>query len=166
MEVVLIGSQPYDAYASIAQADAYLAAALHAGATWSDASDASKGQALVTAARILDRQRWRAEYDTQAERDGVAAIRDASIEMALALLEGSDLQTEQVTGQKLSSIRAGSVSLSYFRGAEGSPRRFPTIVHELLRDYLVGAADGLAGAAWGVDAISSTEDDYGHTGGI
>lgn len=166
MEVVLVDSQPYDAYASVAQADLYLAAAIHAGTTWTGASDNTKGQALVTATRILDRQRWADAYDTQAEREDVAAIQDASVEMALALVDGSDLQTEQQTGQKLQSIRAGSVALSYFRGAEGTPTRFPTIVNELLRDYLAGDTATMVGVATGVGGTSSTEDDFGHTGPV
>ena len=167
MESVLIDSQPYDSYQTIGQADLYLAAALHAGTIWSGASDTSKAQALVTATRILDRQRWLDAYDTQVEREGVEAIQDASIEMALALLDGSDFQTEQTTAQKLQSIRAGSVNLSYFRGAEGRASRFPTIVNELLRDYLAGGDDlSLVGLASGTDGVSSTEDDFGHTGGI
>lgn len=165
MEVVLIDSQPYLSYASLEEADEYLAASLHAGATWADASELSRSRALVTSTRILDRQRWRSEYDTQEEREDVAAIIDASIEMALSLLQGSDLQTEQVTGQKLQSIRAGSVALTYFRGAEGNPNRFPTIVHELLRDYLAGGAD-FGPSAFGVDGVSITEDDFGHSGGV
>lgn len=167
MEVVTIDSQAFDSYASLAQAETYLAAAVHAGTSWTGATDDSKGKALVTATRILDRQRWAAAYDTQAEREGVQAIQEACIEMALALLDGSDLQTEQTTAQKLQSIKAGSVALSYFRGAEGRPHRFPTIVQELLRDYLTGGGSSeLGGVSYGVDGVSSTEDDFGHTESI
>lgn len=167
MEIVLIDSQPFDSYASVEQADEYLAASFHAGTTWSGASATTKGQALVTATRILDRQRWAAAYDTQAEREVEDGIIDASIEMALALVDASDLQTEQVTGQKLQSITAGSVSLTYFRGAEGRPHRFPTIVHELLRDYLAGADFSVVGKATGTDGEPApTADDLGHTEGV
>lgn len=166
MQIVLIDSAPFDSYASLAQADAYLFAAFHAGTTWSDAADNTKGQALVTATRVLDRQKWSDAYDTQAEREGVADIQTASMEMALALIEGSDLQSEETTGQKLQSITAGSVSLIYFRGAEGRPHRFPNIVWELLRDYLVGAGTSIGMVATGTGGISSTEDEFGHTGGL
>lgn len=166
MQVILIGSQPYDSYRTVAQADAYLAAALHAGTTWSGASATTKGQALITATRILDRQKWAAAYDTQAEREGVADIQNASMEMALALVDGSDFQTEQVTGQKLQSIKAGSVSLTYFRGADGRPHRFPTIVNELLRYYLAVVDLSVGMTATGTDGVSSTEDDFGHTEGL
>ena len=166
MEAVLISSQPYDSYSTIAQADDYLAASFHAGTDWTDGSDTTKAQALVTATRILDRQTWVAAYDTQAERAGVEAIRNASIEMALALVQGSELQSEASTAQKLSSIKAGSVALTYFRGAEGRPRRFPQIVDELLRGYLASIDSTVSPKATGLGGVSSTADDFGHTGGI
>lgn len=165
MQVVMVDSQPYDSYVTVAAADDYLAASIH-GASWSSASTLTKGQALVTATRILDRQRWAGAYDTQAEREAVSAIQDACIEMALALVDGSDLQTEALTGQKLQSIKAGSVSLSYFRGADGRPRRFPLIVHELLKGYLAGSNLNIGMTATGVDGVSSTADDFGHTEGF
>lgn len=163
MEVITISSAAYDSYRTVDQADDYLAASLHAGTTWSGATDATKAQALVTATRILDRQRWLAAYDTQAERFAVQDVLDAAAEMALALVQGSDLQTEQSTAQKLQSIRAGSVSLTYFRGAEGRAHRFPTIVWELLRDYLEGSDLAVYGSSTGTGGTSSTEDDFGHT---
>lgn len=165
MQVVLVNSQPYDSYASITQADAYAAAALHA-ANWLAASELTKAQALVTSTRVLDRQRWASDYEEQAAREDVQAIIDACIEMSIALLDGSDLQSEQSTAQKLQSIRAGSVGLSYFRGAEGRPHRFPLIVAELLRDYLVGADFALGMVATGTDGTSSTEDDFGYSEGL
>lgn len=165
MQQVTIDSAAYDSYASLAQADAYLAASSHA-ASWADKTDDEKGQYLVTATRVLDRQSWADAYDTQAEREDVQAVRDACVEMALALADGSDLQSEQTTAQKLQSIKAGSVSLTYFRGAEGRPHRFPLIVSELLRDYLAGANLSIGGVATGTDGTSSTDDDFGHTEGL
>jgi hypothetical protein len=163
MQTVTVGSEDYASYASVDQADVYLMASLHAGTTWSDATDDTKGQALVTATRILDRQRWLPEYDTQAEREDVQAIQDANCEMALALLQGSDFQTESSTAQKLQSITAGSVSLTYFASSSTSVKRFPTIVWELLRDYMAGVGVGLGSVATGTGGVSSTADDFGHS---
>lgn len=166
MEAVLIDSQPYDSYNTVAQVDAYLAASIHAAADWSGATAATKAQAAVTATRMLDRQRWADAYDTQDERFAVQDIRDAHSEMALALVQGSDLQTEESTAQKLQSIKAGSVALTYFRGAEGRAHRFPTIVNELLRGYLAGSDLSVAMKATGTGGTSSTDDDFGHTEGL
>lgn len=166
METISISGTDYDSYRTVANADSYLAAALHAGTDWSGATTTTKGQALVTATRILDRQKWTTAYDAQAERYAVQDILDACCEMALALVQGSELQTEANAAQKLQSIKAGSVQLTYFRGAEGRPERFPQIVYELLRDYLAGADLTVSPQATGVGGTSSTADDFGHSEGF
>jgi len=173
----MISSQAYEVYADIGEADLYLAASTHPVA-WPTASAEDKSKALVTATRILDRQKWLGEkYLTTGQAlawprsgtgvDGVEDdvvpqnIIDASIEMASALLDGSDLQTEQNQSQKLQSITAGSVNLTYFRGAEGTPLRFPLIVDELIRDYLAGSFVSFGTLAAGVDGVSVTGQDLG-----
>lgn len=166
MAEVDVGSETHTTYADVDAADEYLSGSLHAGTTWDDASEANKGKALVTATRILDRQRWKSGYETFAARLAVTGIVNASIEMALALLDGADFQSEQSTAQKLTSIRAGSVSLTYALGTEGPPHRFPLIVHELLRDYLAGADLTIAPVATGVSGTSVTGDRFGHTSGF
>lgn len=174
----------YTVYANQETADAYLEAAQHA-ATWraSTTTDDDKARALVTATRLLDRQRWKGDKTDSSQahawprsNTGVTgvvdnqipeAVTNACIELALALLDGSDVQSEQTTEQKLQSIRAGSVSLTYFRGAEGPPRRFPLIVHELLRDYLAGAGvDTLGMKVTGASAESRTGQDFGIVRGL
>lgn len=166
MEVVMVSSQPYDSYNTVEQVSSYLAAALHASADWTGASAEIKAQAAVTATRVLDRQKWADAYDAQAERFAVQVIRDAHSEIALALVQDSGLQSEQTTAQQLQSVKAGPVTLSYFRGAEGRAHRFPLIVHELLRDYLAGVDLSIGMAVTGTDGTSSTEDDFGHTDGL
>lgn len=166
MEVIMIGSQPYDSYASLAYADQYLAASISGAADWSAAEESTREQALVTSTRVLDRQRWRPAYDTQAEREGVQDIIDASVEMALALVQGSSLQTAQNTAQALQSIKAGSVALSYFRGAEGRALRFPLPVWELLRDYLAGGDATFGAVASGTDGVTVTGANLGFTEGL
>jgi len=127
----------YPVYASEDTAEAYAAVAMHAVA-WPTATEDDKVRALITSARILDRQRWKPEYDTYAERLAVTNIVNASIELAIGLLDGAEVQSEQNTSQKIASMSAGPVSISYFPGAWGAQLRFPLIVHELLRDYLLG----------------------------
>jgi hypothetical protein len=173
----------FEVYADVADADAYLDAALHGQADWDALDDDAKARALVTATRTLDRQAWRGEKTDPAQAlawprtgTGVAGVEDnavpqgvvdASIELALALAQGSEVQNEQNTGQKLQSIKAGSVALTYFRGADGVPVRFPLIVQELIRAYLAGAGLSIAMKATGVlGTPSASVDDFGHTEGI
>lgn len=182
MPFVMIGSKLYDVYADEADADNYLDAAFHGGAWRSETDDDVKRRALVTAARLLDRQSWLGEktVDNQALEwprantgvDGVGAsdvpqaIVDANIELALALVDGSDVQDVQNTSQKLQSIKAGSVSLTYFRGAEGKAVRFPQIVQELIRNLLSGSVKAVRGTSSGTDGNTTTDDDFGFNEGI
>jgi hypothetical protein len=165
VEEIIIDSFAFDSYRTVAQADAYFAGAFHA-ANWEAATDLNKAQALITATRLMDRQRWKAAYDTQAERLAVQKILDACCEIALALIDGGEIQTSQTTAQTLQTIKAGSVSLTYFRGAEGSAHRFPTIINELLRDYLAGSGLVVSGVSTGTGGTSVTETDLGFTGGV
>ncbi len=162
MATVLIDSQPYITYADVVDADLYLLAAFH-GATWRALTDTDeKSRALVTATRILDRQRWKDSYDTFAEREVVQDIIDASIELANYLVEGNDPQNDQNVSQKIQALKAGSVSITYFRGAEGANLRFPLLIFELLRDYLAGGSATLTGIATGTDKETITDDPIGY----
>jgi hypothetical protein len=182
--IIQIGSNPYPSYVSVADADFYLAAAFHAQPTWSVQTTTAKAQALITASRILDRQRWlgdevSATQALQWPRTGFDSLLDpsagtliptkvayAAIEMALALIQGADFQTAQNQSQKISNLKAGSVSIGYFRLAEGPPIRWPLIIQELLRDYLGSSSQIAATSSSGVEGQSVTDQDFGVTRGM
>lgn len=167
----------FTVYAGTDEADAYAEGALQAD-PWRAADDDTKGRALVTATRIFDRQRWKGDK-TVANQDlawprsntGIDTVDPAvipeditngSIELAFALVDGSTVQYDQNTSQKIQSMQAGSVSLSFFRGADGIPIRWPLPVQELIRDYLAGGMLTLAGPiSSGVDGKSVTRQDFG-----
>jgi hypothetical protein len=171
--VVLIDSQPYTTYADVETADEYLAAAIHA-TNWATASEDTKAKALVSATRLLNRQKWvgtkaDADQELASPRTGVdgveddeipQAVIDASIELALALVDGSDVQTVASQEQAVRSIRAGSVAIDYFRSTALYVGRFPQIVQELIGVYLSGSG-ALFGAplAFGTDAENPFEVD-------
>jgi len=185
-DILQIDSQPYNSYATADMADTYLAAASN-GATWFTLTDNQKAQYLVTASRLFDRQCWlgtRTEDDQDMEwprsSTGVTGVEDdevplrvieGTIEMALALADGSEALSDAVPGaQKLSSISAGSVSLSYFRGAEGgvaTAARFPLVVQEYIKPYLCGSRNVIGGVIpSGTDGESVTENDFGYSDGL
>jgi len=182
MPDVIIGSQTYASYATVAEADQYLSAAAHADAWRAITDDDVKGRALVTASRLLDRQRWKGEktdplQDLAWPRTGTGVegveddtipqdIIDACIELALAIVQGSDVQEAQNQSQKIQNLKAGSVSLTFFRGADGVPLRFPLIIQELLLKYLAGAGASLANTATGTDGCTISNDPYGFTEGL
>jgi hypothetical protein len=169
-------------------ADAYLSAAYHAD-NWRALDDDSKGRALVTATRTLDRQEWLGvktddtyELDWPRKDTGVVGVTDdvvpiditnASIELALSLTQGSDVQNYQSANGNIQSLKAGSASITYFRGGGngGVPTRFPQIVWELVEPYLSGGAGAAntalsASQSTGTDKETVTGRDFGYTQGF
>lgn len=173
----------YEVYADLAMADAYMEFAFH-GDTWraltGTTGDDSKERALVTATRLLNRQLWLGQLAVAGQElawprinTGVEGVTDtvippdivtAAIEIALALVDGSEVQNEQNTGQKIQSLQAGSVGITFFRGAEGVALRFPLIVWELIKKYLTGASAIAGIIVSGTDGESVTRHDFGLSG--
>src|SRR3989304_3863760 len=103
-EAVIIASNPYDTYANTDQADLYLQAN-YLAAAWFDLTLDQKGQLLVTATRLFDRQCWLGGKTEEGQplqwpRTGIEDVEDetavpqgvidGSIEMAFAILDGSE----------------------------------------------------------------------------
>lgn len=151
-ETVIINSQPYFVYADVEDGDLYMAAAIQ-GTDWLAATADTKARALVTATRLMDRQNWLGKQVDPAQSlqwprsntgianyDGTSIplpLQYACIELALMLIDGSDVQNNQSMAERNRSIRAGSVEIVNFRtpGTEVNTR-FPQIVQELLGPYL------------------------------
>ena len=184
-ESVIINSNPYDVYANVEMADLYLGANFLAAA-WFELTLDQRGQLLVTATRLFDRQCWIGDK-TEASQPlewprtgtGIEGVEDnivpddiinGSIEMAFAILEGTEaINSTNPGAQKLRSIAAGSVNLQWFRGAEGQNAvfdRFPLPVQELVGQYLC-AGQTISGLfVSGTDGVSVTEDDLGFNEGV
>lgn len=173
---VTIGPKSYQSYATIAQADNYLAADFNASAWQAGEDDDAKGRALVSATRVLERQSWigdKAESDqdlawprTGTGIDGVeddeipADIVSASIELANIIFTGTDVAN---TTQEQSTKRqkAGSVEIEYFRSFD-DPSRFPRTVQELISKYLAGS--GYSGVITsGTDSCSTFDTNFAPT---
>lgn len=167
MADVTIDGEDYVAYAAVEDADVYAGAASHATTWRAETDDDVKGRALVTSTRTLDRQVWKEGYTTFAEREAVPAIINASIELAFAIKDGSEVQSQQTTTERVKSISAGSVSITNFwTGATETAMRFPLIVQELLLPYLGGSAGTFGVAvATGVDGKTIFPVELGSTGG-
>lgn len=161
-----IGEGTFEVYADVDAANEYADGATH-GATWrASTDDDAKGRALVTATRTLDRQQWLDAYNTPELRAEVPNIVNASIEMAFALMDGSDLQNQQSTAERIRSMQAGSVSITNFRGID-TPTRFPQIVQELLRGYLGSDSSLFYSKAVGTDGLTEFPVELGFsTGGL
>lgn len=178
---VLIVSNQYPVYADIVEADDFMRADPNY-ATWDALGDETQGRYLVAATRLIDRQRFPGDKTSSSQElewprtdtgiDGVvstevpAKIIQACTLLAYTMSQGSEVDTEQNQGQKIQSLKAGSVGITYFRGAEGIPTRFPTNIQELLRDYLEGASDSISAATTGADGETITGTDYSYTEGL
>ena len=132
---------------------------------------------------MLDRQSWQGAIAVDGQVlawprqnvtvDGVAVssatipapVLLASYELAAAALADPSIIDKADESQNISSLQAGSVSISYFRPTPGG--RFANVVQELLAPYLSSSV-GLTsrGFASGMDAESSfdTLDAYAVVG--
>lgn len=178
MGSVTIGANDYFVYMETADADIYLAADPDA-ATWRAlTSDDPKARALVAATRILDRQSWAGDKTdgtdqvnawprTDTSIDGVDEdivpddIANACAELANAIVNGTFTATTQTTAQTKRRIKAGTVEVEYFRGAEGMAIPFPLPVWQLISPYLGGgaSASSLSSSA-GVDQCDPLSAGY------
>jgi len=172
-----------NSYVDVATASTYFQHAIHASA-WRSASNNDKTSALVTATRMLDRQRWLGEKYQPAPtqvldwpRSGLVDeegqpidettvpqfVLDATCELGLQLISNAAVQDQNSTGSNIKSLKAGSAEIEYFAtGTSGT--RFPTIVQELIGQYLEGALFSGPFAS-GSDAESQIGD-YGRSEGV
>jgi hypothetical protein len=168
-----------NSYISVDDADGYFEDALHAG-SWSEATSGVRAQSLVTATRMLDRQKWRGSKTTSDQdlawpRSGLSDVEglpidpdevpdfmlDATCELALALIEDADIQNQADTGSNISRLKAGPAEIQYFASGTSGPR-FPIIIHELIGSYLAGSTLPLPFAS-GTD-VQSGLGDFGLSG--
>lgn len=170
MASVTINGTEYVTYATVAKADAYLAASI-SNDVWSAATTDQKAIYLVESARVLDRQTWKPDFDTFQKRSTVEGIVNGSIEIAALLASGeSDFMANATTSSSVRSLTAGSASISYFKDfSSSSVVRFPLRIMELLGKYLSSNAtpNGVGGAfVSGVDCRSHANDSFGYSQGI
>lgn len=182
---VTVGATDYDTFISLANAEIYLDAALHATG-WAAATSTQKAQAIVTATRMLDRQAWDGEM-TDADnalawpRSGLldaegeevdedtipSQIEDATCELAEALLKDASAQTSATGGSNVKRLDARGVSVEFFSPREAG--RFPTIVQELVSLWLAGATAAVIAPRTSGTSEESTLDcdgDFDLSGGM
>jgi hypothetical protein len=180
MAVVVIDwpTTPHTAnsYVSVATANTYFNLRLDPDAIWSAATTDLKGQAVITATRMIDRQRWQGTVTTATDplqwpRTGVHdkygnALSSTTLpsdlvlgcyELAYGLLQDSTLQNQAVAGSNTKLLKAGSVEIQYFRSTIGQVGKFPQIINELLAQFLAGSVS--TGVASGADRTTQFPDD-------
>lgn len=163
MATVFVGSNEYTAYATDAEALEYLAASLTEQATaFAAATPDTRAKGLIEATRVLDRQTWKSDYDTFAEREVVTDIVNASIELAALLVNGDtdSLSNASVNSGQQKRLKAGSVEIDNYKVLSSDPgarNRFPLQVQELLKPYLGATVTISGGSAGGVSRETAIE---------
>lgn len=176
---ITIATVDYVSYASVAEADAYLAVDPTRAATWAALSTDQKGTNLVAATRRLDLLSWEGQKtgsaDTQDNswprtgatyKDGTAVSTTEvphGVEAATILLAGSIAITPATSGAGTSGnnirrLQAGSASLEYFRPTDGKALQDET-AFALVKEFLTAGISSDVGAAAYGDGVSSFTDD-------
>jgi hypothetical protein len=175
ISTITIGSEDYSVYAltadPLADADDYLAAKI--GSTWSTATDLQKQQALISAARFMDRAViWSGDKTVASQprewpKDGAVdgcnggeavpdgttpdAIALGEFELADALFLDATIQASTGTGSNVKKVKAGSAEVVFFTGTSGTSdeTRLPTQVNDLVSCFIEGSE--VAGGSFGTD---------------
>lgn len=176
---VVINGLEFCIYGSLGDANRYHAANLAASA-WFAATGNQREQALVSAARWLDRQTWQGSPTTPGQclawpRTGVIdcdgqdvpddvvpqEIVTAEFELALVLLQDPTVPSQPTLhgASNVQSVQAGSVSVTFFSPVHGG--KLPVIANDLVKCFLEGFGSGGIGQALatGTGAESSFDDD-------
>lgn len=180
-----IGSVRYFVYGTPAFVSTYAAGSTNAEA-WDELDEDGQNRICITATRIFERQRWRGEkadedQDLAHPRTGLKdldgndvdstdfhpMLLDGFCEFCLALAEDADLAGQSTTDNDVYSLSAGSVALTFFRGAGEKAGRFPPQIIELIGLWLISASGAATAAiATGTCGKSVFKRDFGITGGF
>jgi hypothetical protein len=119
------------AYVTVEEATTYFASRLHAEA-WASAAETDKPKALTMATRAINRQPLRPIGDEVPQ-----AVKDATCEEALALLERGNSQRRKLQAEGVVSMNIGGLGETY---AVGSGKGLLSQeAKELLRPWLLRA---------------------------
>lgn len=175
---ITIGGETYVSYATVAEADAYLAVDPTRGPSWSPLTNDEKGTFLVSATRRLDLLNWKGEktggatQENEWPRTGVT-YEDGTpvptndvpkeVENACILTAGSinldpEVSNQGGTGTNTKKVEAGSAKVTFFRPQSGVAYQ-DTTAYTLIRPFLESSTSTLGILASGTDGTSTFEDE-------
>lgn len=186
LTTLAVGDYDYRSYATVAEADEYLAIDPVLGTVWSAASDRAKHANLAAATRHLDAQPWDGKKTSSAQAtewprtdlthpDGSAvdsATLPDEVEQATALLAATLIQDPTAFRDRDTAIvsqATGRRSVAqYHRRRSSAQRNFGNAqAYRLVRRWLAGAVPTPA-KAYGTDGVSefTDRDRFGRSTGI
>lgn len=156
MAEVTIGASDYSAFASVEQADEYLAADMTRYADWAALSADNKGRALVTASRYLAGLDW---------VDGVpsyeappTALTEATALFAADIAVKPSLGNDASTGSNVKKVKGGEAEVEFFRPTLGAA--LPPYLLRLLGTLLgTDVTWGEGGTAYGSEDCQTSRFD-------
>ena len=179
ISTLTIGGQDYISYASLAEANIYLAVDPVRMATWGGLTDDQKNSYLAAATRRLDLLTWQgaktggASQANKWPRTGVQypdgtgvsttevplEVGNATCVMAGSIAMDSDNAEAGSTGTNTKRVKAGSVEVLFFRPAAGVPLQDQTAYDMVLLFLEASTVNTSTGSvAYGTDGTSSFDD--------
>jgi hypothetical protein len=181
LSTITINTIDYIAYASLAEANTYLAVDPVRMTKWATLTDPQKNTYLVAATRRLDLSAWTgsktggAAQENQWPRTGVTytdgtavptdevpiEIQNACCLLAGSIANDSTAAESGTSGNNKKRVKAGSAEIEYFKPTTGSQLQDET-AFRLVKDFFAGAvATSVASGAYasGTDCASSFESD-------
>lgn len=176
VSTITIGAVTYNVYAftadPVADANGYLAANIDAAA-WTAATTLQKQQAIITAFRMIERERWSgvklvSSQPTEWPRTGATKygevvpdgvpddIANGEFELALALLKNAAILGATSTASSVKGVGAGSARVDFFYPLPGSTTKWPLPANDLLAPYL----DGSFGISAILPYVGTGESDF------
>jgi hypothetical protein len=152
---ITIAGTPYISYASVAEAQAYLAVDATKFPTWSALTTDQKGAALIAATRRIDLFSFTGEKTSPSQynefpRTGSdytdpnqvpLKVEQATISLAGSIAINPNAGGTAPTGSNIKKVKAGSAEVEYFKSTAGGPLSDNT-AFLLLQDYLDPAMAG------------------------
>lgn len=189
ISTITISTVDYVGYASVAEADAYLAVDPARAAAWAALTTDQKGGNLVAATRRLDLLSWQGEktggasQENEWPRTGLTypdgtpvsttevpkAVENACVLLAGSVALDADVADAGTSGSNVKRAKAGSAEVEFFRRSDGRPLQdetaFALVVPFLEASALGGALGPLASGTDGESTFSDV-DSWGRTGGF
>lgn len=144
MATITISGNDYSSFASVAEADAYLAADIARYTAWAALDPDDKGRALVTASRYLAALDWvdgTPSFDTPP-----SVLVEATSLFAADIAAKPSLGSDASTGSNVKRVKGGEAEVEFFRPTAGAalPPYLLRLLGELLGTDVTWAEGGTA----------------------
>lgn len=136
MPEIVLNAFSYPSYATVAEADSYLAADVQRADDWAGTPPERKARALISATRLLGLQNWTAGAPPSTEGTIDPRVVMAAILLA-ADVAGNPALASGVENSNVKRVKAGSAEVEFFAPVKGGG--LPPALKEVLGPLLGGS---------------------------